>query len=108
MLQAYINLSHVLLCGAGDIAKLRFIALCVSFRWWTLQEFTATSTQKGDSLETVVKAAYGNKNYKFASSILPDGKVGWHTFAADMAATRVAKYLCHNFVPSAGLAEHHC
>ncbi len=42
-----------------------------------LQEFTATSTQKGESLETIVKAAYGTKNYKLASSILPDGKVSF-------------------------------
>ena len=40
-----------------------------------LQEFTATSTQKGESLETVVKAVYGTKNYKLSTSLLPDGKV---------------------------------
>lgn len=63
-----------LLYGGGNTGKFQFNnVLNLSSTTADGVEFTATSTQKGDSLETVVKAAYGTKNYKLSSSLV-EGK----------------------------------
>ncbi|DBA78161.1 TPA: hypothetical protein ACH3X2_008127 [Trebouxia sp. C0005] len=80
-----------LLYGGGNTGAFQFNnVLNLSSTTADGVEFTATSTQKGDSLETIVKAAYGSKNYKFASSILPDGKALLSITAKNLAPNLTA------------------
>ena len=43
-----------------------------------LQEFSTTTSVKGERLESIIKAAYGTEKYGFTASILGDGKVSGH------------------------------